>query len=141
MDEASLPAQLMRDCHLLGSLPATTVLLQRNALLPWFILVPDTLLADVLDLADEHRQAVIDDCAAVSHFIKEVLGYEKVNFAGLGNVVPEMHLHVIGRRVGDPCWPRPVWGNLEGFADYPLELLQEYQRELETMAGLVPAQL
>ncbi len=141
MDAAQLPEQLLNDCHRLGNLPATIVLLNRNALLPWFILVPDALLNDVLDLPDEHRHAVIDDCAMVSAFIKQVLGFDKVNFAGLGNVVPAMHLHVIGRRHDDPCWPRPVWGNLGGFRAYEPELLREYQRELETMAGLVPASL
>lgn len=130
--------QLLADCHLLGSLPATEVLLNRNASLPWFILVPDTRLSDVLDLPEEHLQAVMADCTAVSAFIKQVMGFDKVNFAGLGNVVPQMHLHIIGRSDLDPCWPQPVWGNLPEHEGYRLRVLREYRDELEKMAGLAP---
>lgn len=130
--------QLAADCHYMGSLLACELLLHRNASLPWFILVPETQLSDVLDLPDEHRQAVLDDCAAVSAFIKQVLGFEKVNFAGLGNVVPQMHLHVLGRHSADPCWPDPVWGRLPAGESYPQEQLLQWQQGLEKMLGLSP---
>jgi len=142
MERDQIHPQLLADCHYLGSLAATELLLNRNAALPWFILVPDTSMGDVLDLPEHHREVVMADCAAVATFIKQLLGYEKVNFAGLGNVVPQMHLHVIGRRVGDPCWPQPVWGNLATVGEeYELSLLQAWQVDLEKMADLVPARL
>ena len=141
MEQGQIPEQLLADCHHLGRLPATEVLLNRNAALPWFILVPETRLSDVLDLPDEHRQAVIADCAAVSEFIKHVLGFDKVNFADLGNVVPAMHLHIIGRHPQDPCWPQPIWGNLPGGATYTVEQLREWQDGLARMTGLVTAPL
>lgn len=109
--------------------------------MPWFILVPDTLLQDILDLSDEHLHAVMADCTAVSSFVKQGLGYEKVNFAGLGNVVPEMHLHIIGRRQDDPCWPQPVWGNLPSSDDYDYATLQEWQAALVRIAALEPVAL
>jgi len=141
MDTFPIHPQLLADCHHLGRLPATEVLLNRNAALPWFILVPETRLPDFLDLPEEHRHAVLDDCAAVSGFIKHVLAYEKVNFAGLGNVVPQMHLHVIGRRAGDACWPQPVWGNLPAGASQTPAQLREWQADLARMAGLIPRAL
>jgi diadenosine tetraphosphate (Ap4A) HIT family hydrolase len=131
----------LADCHHLGRLPATEVLLNRNASLPWFILVPDTQLSDVLDLPAEHREAVLADCAAVSAFIKQVLGFAKVNFAGLGNVVPAMHLHIIGRHSQDACWPQPVWGNLPSGETYSPQILREWQAGLVKMLGLVAAGL
>lgn len=137
MEPAVIPEALLADCHHLGRLPASQVLLNRNAALPWFILVPETLLSDVLDLPDEHRQAVLAECAAVSAFIKQVLGFDKVNFAGLGNVVPAMHLHIIGRHSKDPCWPQPVWGNLPNVESYTPEQLLEWQAGLVKMIGLV----
>ncbi|MFT4612948.1 MAG: diadenosine tetraphosphate (Ap4A) HIT family hydrolase [Bacteroidia bacterium] len=136
MPSPNIHKQLLQDCHHLGSLPTSQVLLNRNAAVPWFILVPETRLQDILDLPDEHRYAVLDDCAAVSAFIKQVLGYDKVNFAGLGNVVPDMHLHVIGRREGDACWPQPVWGNLQEGERYTQEQLLELQDGLSRMTGL-----
>jgi len=141
MQPEQIHSQLLADCHHLGQLAACDVLLNRNAALPWFILVPDTRLDDVLDLPDEHRQAVVEECAMISAFIKQVLGFDKVNFAGLGNVVPQMHLHVIGRSSADPCWPQPVWGNLPGGEAYALEQLREWQQSLVKMAGLTPVAL
>jgi diadenosine tetraphosphate (Ap4A) HIT family hydrolase len=141
MDHSHLPPQLLADCHHLGRLPACDVLLNRNASVPWFILVPETTLNDVLDLPVEQRQAVLAECASVSAFIKQVLGFGKVNFAGLGNVVPAMHLHIIGRHSNDPCWPQPVWGNLPAGEPYTPAVLREWQAGLADMIGLVPAPL
>ena len=136
MEPEHIHDQLLADCHYLGQLRSAGLLLNRNAALPWFILVPDTRLDDVLDLPQEHRDAVLSDCAAVSAFIKQVLGFGKVNFAGLGNVVPQMHLHIIGRHSGDPCWPQPVWGNLAQGDDYSDQVLAEWRDGLVKMCGL-----
>ena len=141
MEERHIPDQLLADCHHLGRLPASDVLLNRNAALPWFILVPQTRLSDFLDLPDELRQTVLAECASVSAFIKQVLGFDKVNFAGLGNVVPAMHLHIIGRHPKDPCWPQPVWGNLPSAEFYSAAQLREWQADLVKMLGLVAAPL
>lgn len=140
MDSVQIDPQLLEDCHRLGRLPACEVLLNRNAGVPWFILVPETRLHDFLDLPDAHREAVLADCVAICEFIKHVLGYGKVNFAGLGNVVPQMHLHVIGRHDMDPCWPRPVWGNLPKGETYTTAQLCEWRESLVKLAGLVPAE-
>ena len=136
--KVEIDAQLLDDCHYLGQLPQSAVLLHRNASLPWCIVVPDTPIEDILDLPEHHRHAVLGECAAVSAYIKQVLGYRKINFAGLGNVVPQMHLHIIGRHAEDACWPQPVWGNLERVEAYTAEQLREWQSGLEKMAGLVP---
>lgn len=137
MEEQPIHPQLLEDCHYLGRLPRSALLLNRNAALPWFILVPRTELADVLDLPPELLREVLGESAAVSAYVKRELGYDKVNFAGLGNVVPQMHLHIIGRRPGDPCWPRPVWGNLPDGGAYDGELLRDWQAGLASSAGLV----
>jgi diadenosine tetraphosphate (Ap4A) HIT family hydrolase len=141
MELNDIHPQLRADCHHLGSLPASEVLLNRNATLPWFILVPDTRMSDVLDLPEHHREVVLAECAAVSGYIKQVLGFAKVNFAGLGNVVPQMHLHIIGRQPTDPCWPQPVWGNLGEGETYESQQLFAWQEDLVKMLGLVPASL
>ncbi len=78
----SIHPQLLADCHHLGRLASGELLLNRNASLPWFILVPDTDLPDVLDLPEAKRAAVMADCALISAFIKQELGCHKVNFAG-----------------------------------------------------------
>jgi len=139
MERDDIHPQLRADCHHLGSITGAELLLNRNAALPWFILVPDTRLNDLLDLPEHHRDRVMADCAAISAYIKQVLGFAKVNFAGLGNVVPQMHLRIIGRHEGDPCWPQPVWGHLSGNEQYTRQQLQEWQADLKKMMDLVPA--
>ena len=111
-------SQLLADCHRLGRFDLCHVLLNKNALLPWFILVPETDVTDMLDLPDQQRNAVMNEAALISQFIKRRLGYAKVNFGAIGNVVPQLHLHVVGRRPDDACWPAPVWGNLPDGAEY-----------------------
>ena len=138
MEIDSVHPQLLNDCHVLGSLASGLLLLNRNAALHWFILVPDSNLNDVLDLPSAQAQLVLGDCTAVSAYIKEQLGYPKVNFAGLGNQVPQMHLHIIGRRVGDACWPDPIWGNLHHSGVYTAEKLSDIQSGLAQSAWLEP---
>ena len=141
MENVEIHPRLLADCHYLGKLPATALMLHRNAALPWFILVPDTRLPDVLDLPEEHRSRVLRDCAGVSAFIKQSLGYDKVNSAGIGNVVPQMHLHIVGRHPEDGCWPQPVWGNLPAGGDYMPQQLTAWQADLQKMLDLAPAEL
>ncbi len=130
--------QLLADCHLLGQLPSGALLLHRNALLPWLILVPETGLNDVLDLPPSQRERVFADAASLSRYIKTDLGWPKVNVAGLGNQVPQMHLHIIGRREGDAAWPQPVWGNLPPGPAYTGEQLYEWRLGLQARCQLDP---
>lgn len=128
--------QLDADCHVLGRFDSSTLLLNKNASLPWFILVPDTELADVLDLPADKLVTLIEECQRISGFIKGPLGLAKVNFAGLGNVVPQMHLHIIGRAESDACWPNPVWGHLEAESAYSKETLRQWKQRLCADFGL-----
>lgn len=110
--------RLLADCHRLGRLSASHLLLHRNAALPWLILVPETGLRNLLDLPSPQRDAVLADCKRVSDYLLGPGGAEHVNVAWIGNLVPQLHVHVIGRRRDDPCWPEPVWGRLGSARDY-----------------------
>ena len=117
LDPALLHPRLAADTHTLGALASALLLLHREAALHWFILVPDTDRDDLTDLAADERGRLLWDAAALGHFLKAEFAYPKVNVAALGNVVPQLHLHVIGRRPEDFCWPDPVWGrSLPGHA-------------------------
>ena len=121
MHSFPLHPQLLADCHRLGQLSHGHLLLHRNALVPWFILVPETNLGNLLDLPIPQRDGVLADCKRVSDYLTGVLACPKVNVAWIGNLVPQLHVHVIGRRPGDPCWPKPVWGNLAESREYGVE--------------------
>ena len=113
------------------------LLLHKNALFRWFILVPETDVGDFLDLEPMMRAKVLDECGMISEFIKSHFKDPKINFAGIGNVVPQMHLHVIGRSPADPLWPAPVWGNVEASEDYGVERVEEIRAVLSDSFGLV----
>ncbi len=121
---------LARDCHVLGSTSSAQLLLHRNAALHWFILVPQTDVLDLLDLPASEREALLNDASDISRFLKETLNYPRVNIGALGLVVPQLHLHVVGRREDDPCWPAPVWGNLGGDAAYSAQQVEQLRRDL-----------
>ncbi len=137
MTPQNLHPQLRDDTHWLGTLDDSAVLLHRNAALPWLILVPCTQVIDLLDLPPHQRDALLGQCAALSQFLKLELGYPRVNFAGLGNQVPQLHLHVVARREGDACWPRPVWGQLPEGGRYAEEQIAQWCEILGATAGLV----
>jgi diadenosine tetraphosphate (Ap4A) HIT family hydrolase len=129
MSRFVIQPQLLADCHRLGRLEFCHVLLNKNASLPWFILVPETAVADLLDLPEAQRSAALNEAAVIAQLIKSHLDHTKINFAAIGNIVPQLHLHVVGRKPGDPCWPAPVWGNLTESREYSVQRIAEI-REL-----------
>jgi diadenosine tetraphosphate (Ap4A) HIT family hydrolase len=118
MHSFAIHPQLLADCHLLGRLPATHLLLHKNASVPWLILLPETDCANLLDLPADRRDAVLADCKLVSDWLTSARGCQRVNVAWIGNLVPQLHVHVVGRRPSDACWPKPVWGYLEPGPEY-----------------------
>jgi diadenosine tetraphosphate (Ap4A) HIT family hydrolase len=131
--------QLLADCHRLGKLPFCHVLLHKNGIVPWFMLVPQCDVTSLLDLAETLRGAAMKEAAGVSEFVKKTLGWPKINFAAIGNVVPQLHLHVVGRKPGDACWPAPVWGHLTAAREYSAaeinEIIKLLSRECDLRRG------
>jgi diadenosine tetraphosphate (Ap4A) HIT family hydrolase len=122
MSRFEIHPQLLHDCHRLGQLRLCHILLHKNAAVPWLILVPETVsTGDLLDLPEHVRNVALDEAAIAARFIKNEFAVSKINFAAIGNVVSQLHLHVVGRRANDPCWPAPVWGNLVEAAGYSTE--------------------
>ena len=131
--------QLLADCRVIGRFDLCYLLLQKNSALPWFILVPQTDAGDLLDLPPALRATAMNEAALVSDFVKKILNYPKINFAAIGNVVPQAHLHVVGRMPGDPCWPVPVWGHLGDGPPYSRQRVAEISALLVEHCGLIIA--
>ena len=136
MSNFEIHPQLLADCHRLGRLELCHVLLNKNAALPWFILVPQTAVADLLDLQPAQRTAALNGAAVIAQLIKRYLGYAKINFAAIGNIVPQLHLHIVGRKPDDACWPAPVWGNLVGSQVYSDQRVVELRELLVRQCSL-----
>ncbi|MGH8595387.1 MAG: HIT family protein [Gammaproteobacteria bacterium] len=121
----TLHPQLVADCHLIGRCGVLHLLLHRNAMLPWFIVVPETDVTELYELPESSRRALLDFADKLARFIKRHFVCEKINIAAIGNVVPQLHLHVVGRRSDDNCWPLAPWGHLSATRHYdPEELLR-----------------
>jgi len=106
-----LHAQLAKDCLVVGDLELTRVLLMNDAQYPWLILVPrrpDVVEVFQLTALDQHR--LWEEVSEVSALLAGHFSADKMNVAALGNVVSQLHVHVIARRRDDAAWPRPVWG-------------------------------
>lgn len=129
-------AQLLADCHRLGRLPVCHLLLNSNAVVPWFILVPECDAGDLLDLEIAARAAVMNEAAKVAGFVKDYFALNKINFGAIGNIVPQLHLHVVGRRPGDACWPAPIWGHLHETREYSAQEVAAIGQQLERQCGL-----
>jgi len=136
MNHFAIHSQLLADCHRLGQLGLCHVLLHKNASVPWFILVPEVESEDLLGLPREQRNAALAEAVLVARFITHDLGWAKINFAAIGNVVPQLHLHIVGRKPGDACWPAPVWGNLAGGSEYSAARVGEIADALRRRCSL-----
>jgi diadenosine tetraphosphate (Ap4A) HIT family hydrolase len=107
----SLHPQLDADTVPVGELALSRLLLATDANFPWLILVPRCEgVSEIIDL-DAPRQAELTrEIAVVCRALKAVVPCDKLNVAALGNMVPQLHVHIIARRRGDPAWPKPIWG-------------------------------
>jgi len=78
---------------------------------PWFILIPRIDGAEEWhDLFTDQRQDIDLEVANVASVLKSVTGCQKINIASIGNMVSQLHIHVVARSAGDPNWPGLVWG-------------------------------
>ena len=137
MPEAfDLHPQLAADCAVIGDLPLCRLLLMDDASYPWCILVPRRAgVRELHELDAADRAALLDEVVQVSALMQRQFSADKMNVAALGNVVPQLHVHVIARRTGDRAWPGPVWGAgpRVPYADAAREAIAERLRE--TVAG------
>jgi diadenosine tetraphosphate (Ap4A) HIT family hydrolase len=107
----SLHPQLARDTIAVGDLPLARTLLMNDANYPWLVLVPRQADAvEILDLDEEQQTLLMSEIALIARVLKDVTSCDKLNIAAIGNVVPQLHVHIVARRTGDAAWPRPVWG-------------------------------
>jgi diadenosine tetraphosphate (Ap4A) HIT family hydrolase len=88
------------------------VLLMNDARYPWLILVPRRAdVTEITDLTAAERTLLMQEMARAGEAVRALPGIAKLNIGALGNLVPQLHIHVVGRRPGDPAWPGPVWGH------------------------------
>ena len=134
MSDFEVHNQLLNDCTVIGDAELCRVLMMNDARFPWLILVPriDDL-RDFHEVSSEHRPALFAEIESASFAVKELIDADKINVAALGNQVPQLHVHVIGRLKSDAAWPGPVWGVGVPVPYQDIEHVQRINSVVETM--------
>lgn len=137
----ALHPQLARDTATVGDLALCRVLLMNDRRFPWLILVPrQPDLREMHELDEASQQALTREINTTAQRMAWHFKADKMNVAALGNVVPQLHIHVIARHTGDAAWPSPVWGRLP-VEPYPAEMLAVRVRDLQTLFSTPPLAL
>jgi diadenosine tetraphosphate (Ap4A) HIT family hydrolase len=107
----ALHPRLAADCFVLGEMPLSRLLLSKDSRFPWCILVPRRDgLRELHDLSAAEGALLFAEIDRVSRALIATCGAHKLNVGALGNLVPQLHIHVIARQPDDAAWPGPVWG-------------------------------
>ena len=126
----TLDARLDADTQHVGDLPFSRVLLMNDARFPWLILVPRIAgLRELIDLSLVDQQRLLHDINRAATALRTWENPDKLNIAMLGNVVPQLHVHVIARYIKDAAWPKPVWGSGERIP-YTAHELKRYSEDI-----------
>lgn len=109
-----LHSRLKADTIAIGDLNLCQLRLMNNALIPWLILVPKCPdIREVYELSDQQQLALTQETSLISELAMQTFHGDKLNIGAIGNLVPQLHVHIIVRYESDPIWPKPVWGNID----------------------------
>jgi diadenosine tetraphosphate (Ap4A) HIT family hydrolase len=129
-----LHPRIETDSLAVADLPLSALRLMRDANYPWLILIPRrSALTEIVDLSADERVQLMTEIALASEALRAEAAPEKLNVAAIGNMVRQLHVHVVARRTGDAAWPKPVWGAAPA-KPYP-------PGEAEALAGRIAARL
>ena len=136
MADWTLHPKLLHDTAHLGDLPLSRVLVMNDANYPWLILVPRKPdITELIDLDEREQTQLMGEVTQVARALRELTACHKLNIAALGNVVPQLHVHIIARFRHDAAWPNPVWGVAPAKA-YEREELDRFAATLRAAIGL-----
>jgi diadenosine tetraphosphate (Ap4A) HIT family hydrolase len=111
MSEFALHPRLDADTAFVADWSLSRVLAMNDARYAWLVLVPRRAdLIEMYDLSAAERPVLMEEIARASAALKSLTGAAKINVGALGNLVPQLHIHVVARNPGDFAWPGPVWG-------------------------------
>lgn len=106
-----LDSRLQQDTLLIGDFPLCRLLLSNDSNYPWFILVPRRAgICEIFQLDAQDQLQLWRETTELSQVLGKLFSADKLNVAALGNVVSQLHMHVIVRKRDDIAWPAPVWG-------------------------------
>lgn len=112
MNEFRLDERLARDSDCLSRLGLCQLRLMKDSRWPWLVLIPQRpAVSEIFELTPLDQTMLTFEMNSVAAALKQVTGATKINVGALGNIVRQLHVHVIARSEGDANWPGPVWGH------------------------------
>ena len=135
----TLHPRLEADTRFVADLAICRVQLMNDARFPWLILIPRrTSLRELADIHPEDRVMTFDDIERASEALKKLYEPARINVAAIGNIVSQLHVHVVARTTDDAAWPGTVWGHgtAEPYGDAALE---QRLGELRSVLGVEPS--
>ena len=131
-----LDPRLAGDTVVVGDLPLCRVLLMRDTRFAWLVLVPRQAgLVEVADLSESDRATLWREVDVAGAALRAAAPCDKLNIGALGNIVRQLHIHVVARTEHDAAWPGPVWGSGNAEA-YPDDLLEERLKALRSRLAI-----
>ena len=108
-----LDSVLKSDSHLLGYFPNSYILLMKEKIGPWIVLVPrqQENLTEWHELTESQQNSLNKEINCISHCLKNEFPTDKLNISIIGNIVSQLHIHIVSRQKNDYIWPKPIWGN------------------------------
>ncbi|MEI6712285.1 MAG: HIT family protein [Verrucomicrobiota bacterium] len=92
-------------------LQLSRLVLMNNQRFPWLLLIPRLNdVTEIVDLSEEHQMLLWREIARVSQLLRDLFQPDKLNVATIGNLVPQLHVHLIARFQTDEAWPKPTFG-------------------------------
>lgn len=125
MEKFQIDKRLENDSAIITTLNLCQVRLHLNAAFPWILLIPQQQnLKEIIDLSDTDQHLLLKEIALASKVMQKLYNPHKLNIANLGNMVSQLHIHVITRYDHDRAWPNPIWNS--GITDtYQAQELQD----------------
>jgi diadenosine tetraphosphate (Ap4A) HIT family hydrolase len=106
-----LDPRLAADTLHVAALPLSDVRLMARSDFPWVVLIPRVHdISELIDLEPTDRHRLLDEIVLATEALRAETGCDKLNIAAIGNIVAQLHVHVVARFRADPAWPAPVWG-------------------------------
>ena len=135
MTDFLLDPRLAADSAFIADGPLSQVRLMDDTRYPWLVLVPRLNGAsEWLDLDGGQQRLLLAEINQAGQLIRAAPGVEKLNIGALGNIVRQLHVHLVGRHAGDAAWPGPVWGHGHAVRHAPDRLAAEIEQWRQRLA-------
>ncbi|CAN7244181.1 HIT family protein [Pseudoxanthomonas sp. LjRoot143] len=135
MTDFTLDPRLAADSVFIADGPLSQVRLIDDTRFPWLVLVPRVNGAsEWLELDGGQQRLLLAEINQAGQLIRAQPGVQKLNIGALGNIVRQLHIHLVGRHGGDAAWPGPVWGNGHMIRHAPAALAEEVERWRQRLA-------